>query len=340
MKNNTLFLLLLLFLMLFFIHQNTNMIDKIMKPINYSPEVNYKQTKKINPTNMGFVKPEHRLLKTFDSISSSNKVQLNGTCQRFSFTKHSIDTNIEEYIQTLLKDIIQSLNKISASEYYLKDIENVYAMMNINNEKRFIIDFFIYDVKNYYTIRLFTDIVIIQDEVYLNYLNVYSGSNQILLNKYDIKHRSSGILLDNVMFDDNIDKYFDTYYNSNFKLLKPSEDLTSVFKVNTLRNSYLPSSISNKSIEELNNKDLSSYLEMYLPENQQTIKSPTFCDKYSIDWDNKGIFHSKNVNKNDCYFHTQQTFDEINQPYFSPGIITQRSNDDFFQSKGNILSSL
>ena len=237
MKNNTLFLLLLLFLMLFFIHQNTNMIDKIMKPINYSPEVNYKRTKKINPTNMGFVKPEHRLLKTFDSISSSNKVQLNGTCQRFSFTKHSIDTNIEEYIQTLLKDIIQSLNKISASEYYLKDIENVYAMMNINNEKRFIIDFFIYDVQNYYTIRLFTDIVIIQDEVYLNYLNVYSGSNQILLNKYDIKHRSSGILLDNVMFDDNIDKYFDTYYNSNFKLLKPSEDLTSVFKVNTLRNS-------------------------------------------------------------------------------------------------------
>ena len=137
MKNNTVFLLLLLFLMIFFIHQNTNMIDNIIKPINYSPDVSYNQKKQINPTNMGFVKPEHRLLKTFDSISSSNKVQLNGSCQRFSFTKHTIDTNIEEYIQKLLKDIIQSLNAISSSEYYLKDIENVYAMMNVNNESRF-----------------------------------------------------------------------------------------------------------------------------------------------------------------------------------------------------------
>lgn len=340
MKNNTLFILLLLFLMIFFIHQNTNISNTIFKPYNHTPEVSYNSTKTINPTNMGFVKPEHRLLKTFDSISSSNKVKLSGTCQRFSFTKHTIDTTIEEYIQKLLQDIIQSLNKISTSEYYLKDIENVYAMMNQQNEKRFIIDFFIYDIKNYYTIRLFSDIVILQDEVYLNYLNVYAGANQILLNKYDVKHRSSGILFDNIMFEDNIDKYFDNYYNSNFKLLKPSEDLTSVFKVDTLRNSYLPSSISNKSIEELNNKDLSSYLEMYLPENQQNIKSPIFCDKYSIDWDNKGIFYPKNIEKNDCYFHNQQTFHEINQPFFSPGIITQRSNDDFFQTKGNISSSL
>jgi len=340
MKNNTLFILLLLFLVLFFIQQNTSIMDEIIRPFNYSPEVNYTQTKINNATNLGFVKPEHRLLKTFDSISSSNKVKLSGTCNRFSFTKHTIDTHIDEYIQTLLKDIIQSLNKIGTSEYYLKDIENVYAMMNQENEKRFIIDFFVYDVQNYYTIRLFTDIVILQDEVYLNYLNVYSGSNQILINKYDIKHRSSGILLDNVMFEDNIDKYFDTYYKSHFKLLQPSEDLTSVFNVDTLRNSYLPSSISNKSIEELNNKDLSSYLEMYLPENQQNIKSPLFCDKYSIDWDNKGIFHPKNVNKNDCYFHNQQTFDEINQPYYAPGIITTRSNNDVLQMRGNISSAL
>ena len=194
MKNNTLFLLLLLFLMIYFIHQNTNIIDRIIKPINYPPQVSYNQIKPINPTNMGFVKPEHRLLKIFDSISSSNKVQLNGTCQRFSFTKHTIDTNIEEYIKKLLKDIIQSLNTISASEYYLKEIENVYAMINVNNEKRFIIDFFIYDVQNYYTIRLFTDIVILQDEVYLNYLNVYSGANQTLINKYDIKPKIIDII--------------------------------------------------------------------------------------------------------------------------------------------------
>ena len=340
MKNNTLFILLLLFLMIFFISKNTNLINLIDKPFNHKPIVNYTEKDIENPTNIGFVKPEHRLLKIFDSISSSNKVKLNGTCQRFSFTKHTIDTNIEEYITNILKRMIDSLNIISSSGYYLKDIENVYAMMNQLNQKRFIIDFFIYDVQNYYTIRLVTDIAIIQDETYLNYLNVYSGSNQILMNKYDIKHRSSGILFDSKMFDENIDHYFDTYYESNFKLLKPNDDLSSVYHVSPLRNTYLPSSISNQSIEELTKKDLSSYLEMYLPENQNTINSPLFCEKYSLDWDNKGIFQQNKIDKNDCYFHNEQTFKEMNQPYFSPGVITQRSNDHLIVNRGNISSSL
>jgi hypothetical protein len=340
MKNNIFFIVLLVILIIYFINTNTNLTDFIKKPFNHQATVGYNHTPEENSTNIGFVKPEHRLLKIFDSISSSNKIKLDGTCQRFSFTKHTIDTNIEEYVTTILKEMINSLNTISSSEYYLKDIENVYAMMNQKNQKRFIIDFFIYDVRNYYTVRLVTDIAIIQDETYLNYLNVYSGSNQILMNKYDVKHRSSGILFDSKMFDENIDNYFDTYYKSHFKLLKPTDDLSTVYHVNTLRNTYLPSSISNKSIDELNKKDLSSYLEMYLPENQNTIKSPMFCEKYSLDWDNKGIFRQKQVGKNDCYFHNEQTFKEMNQPYFSPGVITQRSNDHLLVNRGNISSSL
>jgi hypothetical protein len=340
MKNNIFFIFLLVILIIYFISTNTNLAEFIEKPFNHHPTVGYHQIDEQNATNIGFVKPEHRLLKIFDSISSSNKIKLEGTCQRFSFTKHTLDTNIEEYITKILKEMIHSLNTISSAEYYLKDIENVYAMMNQKNQKRFIIDFFIYDVRNYYTIRLVTDIAIIQDETYLNYLNVYSGSNQVLLNKYDVKHRGAGILFDSTMFDENIDHYFDTYYESNFKLLKPTDDLTTVYNVNTLRNTYLPASISNRSIEELNKKDLSSYLEMYLPENQNTIKSPLFCEKYTLDWDNKGIFQPKQIDKNDCYFHNEQTFKEMNQPYFSPGVITQRSNDHLLVNRGNISSSL
>ena len=42
--------------------------------------------------------------------------------------------------------------------------------------------------------------------------------------------------------------------------------------------------------EELSKKDLSGYIEMYLPENQPMIKSSTFCNKYKLDWDKYGIF--------------------------------------------------
>lgn len=339
MKINYFFLFILICLIIYFCVNQQG--DIFAKPTNYQPTVNYRSDKIINPSTMGFVKPEQRLLKTFDSISSSNKVKPSGTCQRFSFTKHTIETNIESYVQSTLKDMIQSINHISTSEYYLKDIENVYIMTNQLNEKRFIVDFFVYDVQNYYTIRLLTDIVILDQEIYLNYLNVYSGSNQILMNKYDIKHNRMGVLFDANMFDDNIDHLFDTYYESHFKLLKPTDDLSSVFQVSTLKNTFMPASMTKTSIEEFEKKDLSHYLEMYLPENQNTIKSPLFCEKYTHEWDNKGIFkEKKDINKNDCYFHNEQTLSEINEPYFAPSVINPRSRDDFFQKKGNIITSL
>ena len=80
------------------------------------------------------------------------------------------------------------------------------------------IDFFIYDTKNYYTIRLISDIVILDNDVYINYLNIQSGSNSAILDKYDIKHNSSGILFDADMFHDNLSDIFDNYYKNNLKL--------------------------------------------------------------------------------------------------------------------------
>lgn len=339
MKINNIFLILLLGLVLYFLLSHNSISDILSSRLSNSININHISEKVNNSSNIGFVKPEHRLLKIFDSISSSNKVKPSGTCQRFSFTKHSIDTSIEEYIKKVLQDMIQSLNVITTAEYYLKEIENVYISMNQQNEKRFIVDFFVYDVQNHYSIRLLTDLVVINEELYLNYLNVYAGSNQLLLNKYDVKHNRTGILFDANMFNDNIDHLFDNYYQSNFKLLKPNDDLSSVFQVNTLKNTFFPSSISTKSLEELNQKDLSSYLEMYLPENQNNIKSPIFCNKYSLEWDNKGIFKQKDVDKNDCYFHNEQAVSKINEPYFSPNVITNRSSDDFLMNKGNIISS-
>ena len=74
------------------------------------------------------------------------------------------------------------MNKISENDYYVKKIENVYCLVDRKNNERYIIDFFIYDTKNYYTIRLISDIVIIDNEIYINYLNINSGGNSSLLN--------------------------------------------------------------------------------------------------------------------------------------------------------------
>ena len=283
----------------------------------------YTEPKGSNSTNLGFVKPEHRLLKILNSVSSGAKINFDGTCQKFIYNKNTIQTELNEYLVITMKGIINSINQISDTEYYLKEIENVYAIIDQNNNRRFIVDFFIYDTQHYYTIRLIADIVIMDGERYINYLNLHTGSNPTLINKYDLKFRSSGILLDTDMFHEDIAKLFDNYYMNSFKIVNQNQDRNDVFSVDSFKNMYLPASVSPKTYKELEKKDLSSYLEMYLPENQNTIQSPSFCNKYKIEWDKYGIM---NETGEDCLLHNTQTALEVNQPYDVPNIAYDRIN--------------
>ena len=306
-----------------------------------------------NNKSTGFLKPEHRLLKILGSISSGSKIKLNGNTQKFIYSKNTISTELNEKLIYIVKDIISSINNISNTDFFMKKFENIYIMVDSNNNQRYIIDYFIYDINNYYSIRLINDIVIINDEIYINYINVQSGSNSALLNKYDIKFNSSGILFDSNMFHDDLIKIFDNYYSSSFNVIGifdtsleyKKEDLTSVLTLNSLKNNYFPASVSSDTIEELNKKDLSGYMEMYLPENQASIKSPIFCNKYTNNWDNYGIENENdNIDKN-CYINNNQTTTEYNHPWYGPGIIYERNSEDKYKwlndgNRGNISNSL
>jgi len=310
---------------------------------------NYKGNSIQNATNIGFVKPEHRLLKIFSTISSGKKIKLAGTCNQFSYNKNTIDKTVNDRLLAIMKKLINAINQISSSDYYLKNIENVYALIDSKGNQRYLLDFFMYDTKNYYTIRLVSDIVILDDEIYINYLNVQTGSNSTLLNRYDVKFNSTGILLDSNMFHENIANLFDNYYMNSFKVVGVSdtsleynkEDLTEVYSLKTLQNMYFPSNLSESTIDDFNKKDLSGYLEMYLPQNQNNIKNPSFCNKYKLEWDSYGN-PSNNTSDENCYVNNNQTSSEINQPWFGPGVIYERSSNDQYQwlkniERGNII---
>lgn len=305
--------------------------EKLKSNTEIKNEVFYEE-KNTNPMNIGFVKPEHRLLKIFNNISSGAKIKLSGTCNQYIYNKNTIDQELNEKITILVKDMIGTINKISENSYFIKKIENVYCLIDRKANQRYIVDFFIYDVKNYYTIRLITDIVIIDDEIYLNYLHVQSASNSTLVNHYDIKFNSIGILFDSNMFHEDLSKIFDNYYSQSFKVIGVNdtnleyskEDLTEVLTLNSLKNSYIPPTISPNSYKELENKGLNGYLDMYLPENQPMIKSPTFCNKYKLDWDKYGVKNENNESDMNCYLNNNATTSEINDPYFAPGVITKR----------------
>ena len=118
MSNNTQIILFIvsLFIIYYLLHLNENKITT-----NYRE----KDLSSINSTNIGFVKPEHRLLKIFNNISSGSKITLNGICNRYIYNKNTIDTSINDRLITIIKDLINSINKISNNDYYIKLDENV-----------------------------------------------------------------------------------------------------------------------------------------------------------------------------------------------------------------------
>ena len=333
--------------LILYIFYNLQMNGKTLDTEHVSPHHDTK-----NATNMGFVKPEHRLLKIFNTLSAGSKIQLQGICNRFVYNKNTIDTSVNNRLTAIVKELINSINKISKNDYYIKHIENVYALISCDRNQRYFIDFFIYDVKNYYTIRLIADIVIVDNEIYINYMNVQTGANSTILNKYDIRFNDTGILFDGNMFKENIADLFDSYYRNSFKVIGVSkssldysrEDLTSVLSMNSLRNMYFPASVSPSSVKQLENKDLSGYLEMYLPSNQIDIKSPMFCDKYKIEWDNYGVANKNDTGDKDCYVNQSSTVNEYNRPWNPPGLLNNNRTDvthyDWLLQKQTISNSL
>tara|TARA_B100001094_G_scaffold143988_2_gene139502 strand:+ start:4351 stop:5376 length:1026 start_codon:yes stop_codon:yes gene_type:complete len=298
-----------------------------------------------NPTNIGFVKPEHRLLKVLNTISAGSKIRLDGKLHAYIYNKNTIDKSVEDRLSAIMKNLIGTINLLTENDYYIKQIENVYGLISRNGNQRYFIDFFIYDTKNFYTVRCISDIVIVDKEIYINYLNVQTGSNPTILNKYDVKFNDTGILFDGNMFKENIDGLFDSFYKNSFEIISVPEtsleysnvDLTSVVSMNSIRNLYYPSSISPNTVKELEKKDLSGYVEMYLPEQQINIKSPQFCEKYKIEWDSYGIPNlSDNKDKN-CYVHDNSMQATINRPINPPGIFNDQRGGanqyDFLMNK-------
>ena len=350
---NTIIIILLLIVSMLILFSNGYTSDLIsLKPSHSS----YSMTENniLLPTNKitedtGFIKPEQRLFSILSSISSGNKVNLTGLCKSLMYTKHTFDSRVEQEVIQLIKYNISTLNVISSTNYYIKEIENAYIQTDTNNNQRYILDFFMYDVKNYYTVRVVTDIVIIDKIVYMNYINVLRHSHTNIVDRYNYKFNSQGILLDSNMFQENMHTLLNKSYKQNYKVIGVNDtkseysdvDLSTVISLHSLANKYLPSHLSKETYYDYKKKDLDSYLEMYYPQNMNTIKSPQFCQKYTTEWDSFGNPHELETTKTCVTDHNQYSI-EYNQPWFGPGVMYDRTSKDKYSwlkdpARGNII---
>ena len=145
--------------------------------------------------------------------------------------------------------------------------------------------------------RVILDIVIINNEILVNYINVNDASNNNIIDKYDVVFQDQGILFNHNNFSSNIRALLDTEYQKNNKLISVNSasldsknyNLENVMSLHSVLKKYLPSTLSSESEKNLQMKGLDGQLEMYFPPTITTAKSPQFCDKYLNGWTSNAV---------------------------------------------------
>lgn len=263
------------------------------------------EPKPMNNTN-GF-KPEHRLVQLLNKISSADKVILKNVKERWSLHRNLVEPDLKKRVNNLIRKILNGINGISEEEFFVKDIENLYVMKDDYGNFRCIVNTFIYDVHNYHTIKIVFDVTSIHGTEYINLIDVDQSALNNVLNRYDVRWKSQGILTKYNMFDEDVEKLLDNYYSENFKVIPMSNDdltpdVSGTFNINQLTTMYLPANIPSKD-------------------------SPMFCKNNKFEWDSRSIPISTDEN---CVMDQSSIQKYPNTPYNAPGVVTQRVDNNNF----------
>jgi hypothetical protein len=256
--------------------------------------------------NFEFKDPEHSLLYTLNNIDLSEKVTLGDIKDQWSVTKDTIDANLNQKIVRFIMDTIDTLGLFMKKDYYLHTIENIYVMKDTADNFRLVGDAFLQDIKSFYSVRITFDFLKFDDIVYINYVDVDESSVNNIMDRYNVKWNSQGILSGYNAFNKDIVQLLDNHYKSNSNVISLNKDTRDSALEKTLRIVQVPSQ-----------------------PNKPSIEFPMFCKKNTNRWGYEG---SSLPTIQKCMFHNPYYAIYPNQPYFAPGITTQRSHTERYKT--------
>ena len=105
--------------------------------------------------------------------------------------------------------------------------------------------------------------------LYINLIDIDQSALNNILNRYDVRWKSQGILTKYNMFDEDVQKLLDNYYENNFRVIPMSSE------------SLTPDVSGTFNIDQLTH--------MYLPANIPLKDSPMFCKNKKFEWDSRSI---------------------------------------------------
>ena len=278
------------------------------------------EPKKIKPSKCSakFENPKHDLVKNLSDINKTDKVTLEDIVVRWSMNRHVIDADRNNQLINMIKYILKGIN-VSPDDFYIHTVENVYVMKDSNGNFRCITNFFIYDIHNHYQFKVVIDFVSINKELYLNYIDVDESAVSNIIDRYDFKYKSRGILLNHNTIDETVEKLFNRHYEQKTILHHVTSDVS----------------------QDITSKlySLGKLTANYLPEGTPHTYSPMFCNKYGPGWNKDGALTD---NEKACVMQNPSTVPYPNEPYDAPGVVTDRVDDNEYSwlynpQHGNIL---
>ena len=255
-----------------------------------------------NDNSLQIKKPVHKdysLLESLTNISAADKVTLKNITEKWSLTKDVIDEDLKHKLLRIIKSVVNGASIASGNKYYVKTIENVYIMKDKNNDFRAIMSAFMYDIKNYHTIKIMLDVVSINRTIFINHIDIDESGVKNVIKNYDLKINSQGILSHYDMFDEDTRIMLDNYYSTNFNIVELSQE------------DYLTNRTNLFTLDQL--------VDNYLPSNVPVEYSPSFCNKHLYDWDSSSVLKD---GPQHCIFQNPSIKPYPNTPYDAPGVVT------------------
>jgi len=280
--------------------------------INYNNNNNTKN-KLINNT---FVKPNNELIFELDDYNSDNKITLgNNVVKDIMFTKSTIPIELNSKVVDNIKDLIYDYNKLNNSYYYIKKIDQLYIQVDKYGNKRNVLIAFIYDINNYYTLKIMVDYVKLNNRLYINSIGILEDSYYNILNRYDYTIFSRAYLGEYNTFNKDIISILDENYKKYHKLVG-TESTSLDFGKNKAE------------LTPGNQDDLSRFSNIYYPDGLPQVQFDPFCKKHLNSWDTTSAKIKNPTISENCVVHNNSTLRVNNEPYFSPSVVTQRVDEN------------
>ncbi len=259
-------------------------------------------------------KPKHVLNSILANFSRGDKISLTGDCNVRLYTRNTITVEMKSKFKKLINEIFKSVYGEMDHIYELQALNNVYEKTDALGNKRYILDATIVSKNNYYTIDIVIDVVLLNGELMINYINTNYASNNNIVNRYDVVFNDQGILLDRNNFKEDVTSLLDNKYKEHHNVvtvnaqMDTNYQLDNVLSLSGLLNKYYPATTSNGSIDRLREKGIDGLMEKYFPTDLQTVESQQYCSGGG------------------CVFRHNSSLSEYTQPYTAPGLFYDRSS--------------